>query len=102
MVIVGDMTVFVYWVGTMPLFLQNANFSLFCIILGDVIVIYLGDKRSQHLQNDELYNQNLGSVKSHPDLKELVSRQRFLSVYEKFSAKQKRHIADIVLKGQIV
>ncbi len=65
-------------------------------------MIYLGDKKSEHLQEDELYNQNLGSVKTHPDLKELVSRRRFLSVYEKFSPKQKRHIADIVLKGQIV
>lgn len=61
--------------------------------VGDVYVVYVKDKGSRELTSGQLYNQRMSSITIHPELADMSSRQRVLTVYEEFSEYQRGHLA---------
>ncbi|KAL5019726.1 hypothetical protein ScPMuIL_002618 [Solemya velum] len=64
---------------------------------GDVVVIYVRDGGSRELEDGQLYNSELTSIRSHRELSLLNSRQRVFSIYDCFSVYQTHHLKTIML-----
>ncbi|XP_033758552.1 uncharacterized protein LOC117340883 isoform X2 [Pecten maximus] len=63
---------------------------------GDVFVVYVKDKGSQNLNQQELYNEHLRSINIHPELSVLSAKQRVLTTFDEFTMFQRSHLAKIL------
>ena len=60
------------------------------------MIIYYKDPDSRHLGPETLYNPNIYCTRTQRELQDLVRNDRFISVYNTLTDKQKQKIVDIV------
>ena len=60
------------------------------------MIIYYKDPDSRQLGPDTLYNPNIYCTRTQTELQDLVRNDRFISVYNTLTDKQKQKIVDIV------